>query len=345
MKHVPALLDTLDQQSVSQPTPGEPTSTQSLPGFDLDSSQEAVLKDICGLEHGDLSLIVGPPGSGKTEVIAKAADELATQGERVLVTSHTNIAVDNVVEKLADYSTHDITRAGRPEKLSKGTQELMLSKVIERNDDTTVQELLTRVDELKAKISSAGGRAASDDTQGELADLRRHIRELQEQAEAESIRGVDIVGATIIPAAFKDKKLARYLVRLLETSLTRAVDKQDAEPLLDELRKPYVITARAKGVRPFKLIMKYPVRIALNPFVSGLSGIFPRLISGAAIVGIVMSLPTIGPMQLNAIRSMDMYLAGSLLMVLSLLTVFGTLVSDLLLMAIDPRIRMGGSGE
>jgi hypothetical protein len=198
LHNTPALLDTLDQRSLSQPTPGEPTSTKSLPGFDLDPSQEAVLKDICGLGHGDLSLIVGPPGSGKTEVIAKAADELASKGERVLVTSHTNIAVDNVVEKLANYSTHDITRAGRPEKLSKGTQELMLSKVIERNDDTTVQELLARVDELKAEISSAGGRAASDDTQGELADLRRHIRELQEQAEAESIRGVDIVGATII---------------------------------------------------------------------------------------------------------------------------------------------------
>ena len=198
LDNVPALLETLDQQSLSQPTPGEPTDTKSLAGFDLDQSQEAVLENICGLEHGDVSLVVGPPGSGKTEVIAKAADELATQGERVLVTSHTNIAVDNVVEKLANYSTHDLTRAGRPEKLSKGTQELMLSKVIKRSDNTSVQALLARVDELKTEINSAGGRAASDDTQGELAELQRHIRELQEQAEAESIRGVDIVGATII---------------------------------------------------------------------------------------------------------------------------------------------------
>ncbi len=113
--------------------------------------------------------------------------------------------------------------------------------------------------------------------------------------------------------------------------------------LLDELRKPYVVTAMAKGVRPVKLVLKYPVRLALNPFISGIGGIFPALISGAAITGIVLSLPTIGPLQLEAIRSQDMYLAGSLLMVLSLLAVFGTLVSDLLLMWLDPRIRMGGS--
>lgn len=198
LNHALTLLDTLDQPTLSRPAQREPSSTESLPGFELDQSQTTVLKDICGLERGDLSLVVGPPGSGKTEVIAKAADELAAQGDRVLITSHTNIAVDNVIEKLAKYSTHDITRAGRPEKLSKGTQELMLSKVIERSDDQTVQELLARVNELKAKISAAGGRAAPDDTQGDLADLRREIRDLQEQAEAESIRGVDIVGATII---------------------------------------------------------------------------------------------------------------------------------------------------
>lgn len=112
--------------------------------------------------------------------------------------------------------------------------------------------------------------------------------------------------------------------------------------LLDELRKPYVVTARAKGVRPMKLLLKYPVRIALNPFVSGLGSIFPQLVSGGAIVAIVLSLPTVGPLLLNSLMAQDMYLAGSLLMVLSLLTVFGTLVSDLLLMWLDPRIRLGG---
>ncbi|MCC5850263.1 MAG: ABC transporter permease subunit [Verrucomicrobia bacterium] len=111
--------------------------------------------------------------------------------------------------------------------------------------------------------------------------------------------------------------------------------------LLDELRKPYVVTARAKGVRPFKLLMKYPVRLALNPFISGIGGIFPQLISGGAIVAIVLSLPTVGPLLLNSLMAQDMYLAGSMLMVLSLLSVFGTLVSDLLLMWVDPRIRIG----
>ena len=110
--------------------------------------------------------------------------------------------------------------------------------------------------------------------------------------------------------------------------------------LLDELNKPYVTTAMAKGVRPFKLLIKYPVRIALNPFISGIGVLFPQLVSGGAIVAMVLSLPTVGPLMLNALMSEDMYLAGSMLMVLSLLGVFGTLVSDLLLMILDPRIRM-----
>ena len=115
--------------------------------------------------------------------------------------------------------------------------------------------------------------------------------------------------------------------------------------LLDELKKPYVTTARAKGVRPLKLLLKYPVRIALNPFISGIGGIFPHMISGGAIVAIVMSLPTVGPMQLDAVMKQDMYLAGSMLMVLSLMSVIGTLVSDLLLILLDPRIRLKAGGK
>ena len=112
--------------------------------------------------------------------------------------------------------------------------------------------------------------------------------------------------------------------------------------LLDELGKPYVITALAKGVRPMKLLFKYPVRIALNPFISTVGSLFPKLVSGGAIVAIVLSLPTVGPLMLAALMSEDMYLAGSMLMVLSLLGIFGTLVSDLLLLWLDPRIRMEG---
>jgi len=110
--------------------------------------------------------------------------------------------------------------------------------------------------------------------------------------------------------------------------------------LLDELQKPYVTTARAKGVGPTKLLLKYPVRLALNPVISTIGGIFPQLVSGGAIVAMVLSLPTVGPLLLNAIMREDMYLAGSMLMVLSLLGVLGVLVSDLLLLVLDPRIRM-----
>ncbi len=116
--------------------------------------------------------------------------------------------------------------------------------------------------------------------------------------------------------------------------------------LLDELSRSYVVAARARGVGPMKLLFKYPVRVALNPFVSGIGHLFPQLISGGAIVAIVLSLPTVGPLQVSALFNEDMYLAGSMLMVLSLLAVFGTLVADLLLLALDPRIRydkLGGS--
>lgn len=115
--------------------------------------------------------------------------------------------------------------------------------------------------------------------------------------------------------------------------------------LLDELSRPYVVTARAKGVKPLKLLLKYPVRLALNPFVSGIGSLFPRLVSGGAIVAIVLSLPTIGPLMLSSLLMEDTYMAGSLLMVLSLLGVLGTLVSDLLLLALDPRIRMEGGSR
>jgi ABC-type dipeptide/oligopeptide/nickel transport system permease component len=115
--------------------------------------------------------------------------------------------------------------------------------------------------------------------------------------------------------------------------------------LLDELRKPYVVTARAKGVKPLKLLIKYPVRIAINPFVSGIGHLFPALVSGGSIVAIVLSLPMVGPELLNSLFSQDVYLAGSMLMVLSVLAVLGTLVSDLLLLWLDPRIRFEGGSR
>jgi peptide/nickel transport system permease protein len=110
--------------------------------------------------------------------------------------------------------------------------------------------------------------------------------------------------------------------------------------LLDELQKQYVVTARAKGLHPFKVLFKYPLRMALNPFISDIGSLLPQVISGAAIVSIVMSLPTTGPMLLDALRSQDMYLAGSFLMFMALLTVIGVFVSDMALALLDPRIRL-----
>ena len=109
--------------------------------------------------------------------------------------------------------------------------------------------------------------------------------------------------------------------------------------LLDELRKPYVVTARSKGLDEQKLLFKYPIRIAINPIVSTIGWMLPGIVSGGAIVEIVLSLPTIGPLILSALTSLDMYLAGSAVMVLAFLTIIGSFVSDILLVIVDPRIR------
>jgi len=113
--------------------------------------------------------------------------------------------------------------------------------------------------------------------------------------------------------------------------------------LLDELQKQYVVTARAKGLPTRRLLVKYPLRMAINPFIADIGGVLPRLISGSAIVSVVMSLPTNGPMLVRALQSQDMYLAGSFVMLEALLVVVGVFISDLALAALDPRIRMGGS--
>ena len=110
--------------------------------------------------------------------------------------------------------------------------------------------------------------------------------------------------------------------------------------MLDELRKQYVITARSKGVQEQRLLFKYPVRIAVNPLVSTIGWLLPEIISGETVTAVVLSLPTVGPLLLTALLQQDMYLAGSIIMVLSLLVVIGTLISDMLLAVVDPRIRM-----
>jgi len=134
-------------------------------------------------------------------------------------------------------------------------------------------------------------------------------------------------------------------VIVIGTSGTAAMIRRLRANLLDELHKQYVVTAKAKGLPPFRALVKYPLRMALNPFIADIGNLLPQIISGAAIVSVVLSLPTTGPMLLSALRSQDMYLAGSFLMFLAMLTVVGVLLSDLALAVLDPRIRLGGSAE
>ena len=131
-------------------------------------------------------------------------------------------------------------------------------------------------------------------------------------------------------------------VLVIGGSSTAAMIRRLRANLLDELKKPYVVTARAKGVPPWRLLIKYPLRIAFNPFISDIGNLLPHVISGSVIVSIVLSLPTTGPVLLRALRTQDMHLAGSFLMLLALLAVIGVLVSDLALAMLDPRIRQGG---
>ena len=134
-------------------------------------------------------------------------------------------------------------------------------------------------------------------------------------------------------------------VIVIGTSGTAGMIRRLRANLLDELQKQYVVTARAKGLPPRRLLWKYPLRVSLNPFIADIGNILPEVVSGSAIVAIVLNLDISGRMLLQALQAQDMFLAGSFLMFLAMLTVFGTLISDLALAALDPRIRLGGSAR
>lgn len=138
---------------------------------------------------------------------------------------------------------------------------------------------------------------------------------------------VDLLGHIWIPIIVIGTSGTASLIRIMRANLA------------DELEKPYVVTARAKGLPEWKILFKYPVRIALNPFVSTIGWILPSLISGVTITAIVLNLPTSGPILIRALVAQDMYLAGSFIFLLSILTLVGMLISDILLALLDPRIR------
>ena len=124
------------------------------------------------------------------------------------------------------------------------------------------------------------------------------------------------------------------------TAGTAALIRVMRANLLDELNKPYVITARAKGLPEWRVVMKYPVRLALNPLVSTLGYLLPFLISGSIIVSVVLNLPTEGPLLLRALLAEDLFISASIVLVLGTMTVIGTFLSDILLGLLDPRIRL-----
>lgn len=140
----------------------------------------------------------------------------------------------------------------------------------------------------------------------------------------------DLLSHLWVPALVLGAAGTAQLVRILRANL------------LDELRKPYVVAARAKGLSLWRAVLKYPVRVALNPLVSTVGYLLPALVSGSVIVSVVLNLPTVGPLLLRALLAQDMYLAGTIVLLLSALTVIGTLLSDILLVILDPRIRLEG---
>jgi len=144
------------------------------------------------------------------------------------------------------------------------------------------------------------------------------------------------------------EKLLDFLSRawapilVLATAGTAQLIRVMRANLLDELSKPYVVTARAKGLPEWRVVLKYPVRVALNPLVSTIGWLLPTLVSSSVVVSAVMNLPTAGPLLLRSLTTQDMYLAGAIILLLGILTILGTLLSDLILAWIDPRIRHGG---
>lgn len=141
---------------------------------------------------------------------------------------------------------------------------------------------------------------------------------------------LDLLQHLIIPAVVLGAASIAQLMRIMRANL------------LDELGKPYVITARAKGLTERQAIRKYPLRVAMNPMASYVGIMFPQLVSGGIIVSVVLSLPTVGPTLLTSLQAQDMFLAGAIILLVGALTVVGTLISDLLLMWLDPRIRHAG---
>ncbi|MBX2999589.1 MAG: ABC transporter permease [Caldilineaceae bacterium] len=139
----------------------------------------------------------------------------------------------------------------------------------------------------------------------------------------------DLLQHLPLPALILGLSSSAQLIRIMRANL------------LDELRKPYVTTAIAKGMHPVRAILKYPVRVALNPFISTIGYLLPFIVSGSVIVSMVLGLPTVGPVLFKALIAQDMLLAGTIVLLLGVLTVIGTLISDLLLVWVDPRIRMG----
>lgn len=151
----------------------------------------------------------------------------------------------------------------------------------------------------------------------------------------------EFIGEPMSWAKFADM-LAHLPIPILIISLsgTAGLIRVLRGTLLDEIRKPYVDTARAKGLKERVLLYRYPVRIAINPLISTIGWLLPSVFSGQVIVSIVLNLPTVGPLLYEALRGQDTYLAGSIVMILSFLTVIGTLISDILLAIVDPRIRI-----
>jgi peptide/nickel transport system permease protein len=140
----------------------------------------------------------------------------------------------------------------------------------------------------------------------------------------------DLLGHLPIPAVVLGVAATAQQIRYMRANL------------LDEKRKPYVVAARARGVPELPVILKYPVRVALNPFASQIPFVLPQLVGGSIIVSVVLSLPTVGPLLYKALIALDMFLAGTIILLISVLTVLGSLISDLLLVWIDPRIRLEG---
>ena len=295
-------------------------------------------------------------GTGKTRVLTNRILRLLVDGAQVadiLAVTYTRMAAQEMRNRVFDTLSEWAVSNGSD--LEKSMRETGLNKPTEKQKQRARQLFATLLDQpvgLRIETIHAFSQSvlrrfpveAGIQPNFELA-TEAQITQLQQETATQLLASTDPLVSAAIKSVAQNINTDQFFDQIRDFGKYPGVLRRLRANLLDELRKPYVVTARAKGLSEMRVIVKYPVRAAMNPFASTLGYIFPFLVSGSIIVSLVLSLPTVGPLLYKALIAQDLFLSGTILLLLAILTVVGTFISDLVLMWIDPRIRHGMEGS